>query len=166
MKVCVLALLDVQVESSEQFDSLVKLHPDKVVVLVSGLSWCRPCKSLGRPLQKLAKHYEEGAIFVKVLGDTNDNTKRFFKNMYAVAPSVLSSPSGLSLSKFHHVLNVEPVCRLKVKATPHLSFWRKGMLAYSRTGANKTKLEDGVRRFYCKDSYMLPLDCLYPLKTK
>lgn len=69
----------VQVESSEQFDSLVKLHPDKVVVLVAGLSWCRPCKSLTRPLQKLASHYREGAIFVKVLGDTNDNTKRFFK---------------------------------------------------------------------------------------
>eukprot|EP00892_Ulva_mutabilis_P002394 jgi/Ulvmu1/12155/UM085_0019.1 len=123
-----------KVESSEQFDSLTKLHPDKVVVLVAGLSWCRPCKSLGRPLQKFAEHYQDGAIFVKVLGDTNDNTKRFFKN------------------------------KLKVKATPHLSFWRKGALAYSRTGANKTKLEDGVRRFYCKDSYTLPQGCLYPPK--
>lgn len=78
-------LTGVQVESSEQFDSLIKLHPDKVVVLVAGLSWCRPCKSLGRPLEKFAAHYQDGAIFVKVLGDTNDNTKRFFKNKYVTA---------------------------------------------------------------------------------
>ena len=37
------------------------------VVLLCGLSWCRPCKSLTRPLEKLAAHYE-GSVFLKVLG--------------------------------------------------------------------------------------------------
>lgn len=36
-------------------------------MLLCGLSWCRPCKSLTRPLEKLAAHYE-GSVFLKVLG--------------------------------------------------------------------------------------------------
>jgi thiol-disulfide isomerase/thioredoxin len=68
------------IDSSESFDDILKLFADKVVVLLAGLSWCRPCKSLTRPFEKLASHYQDGAVFVKVLGDSNDNTKRLFKN--------------------------------------------------------------------------------------
>lgn len=38
------------------------------VVLLCGLSWCRPCKSLTRPLEKLAAHYD-GSVFLKVMGE-------------------------------------------------------------------------------------------------
>lgn len=72
------------IDSSEQFEALMTLHPDKLIVLLAGLSWCRPCKALTRPLEKMAEHYQDGALFVKVLGDTNDNTKRFFKNRLQV----------------------------------------------------------------------------------
>lgn len=124
------------IDSSEKFDAVLALHPDKLVVLLAGLSWCRPCKSLTRPLEKLAEHYRDGAVFLKILGDTNDNTKRFFKN------------------------------RLSVKATPHLSFHRNGKNAYSRTGANKTLLEEALRRFYNTDKYDLPDSMLYPETVK
>jgi hypothetical protein len=65
-------------ESSEQFDALVTVNPDKEVVLLAGLTWCRPCKSLTRPIEKMAVHYG-GAVFAKVMGDLSDNTKIFFK---------------------------------------------------------------------------------------
>ena len=74
------------IQSSEQFDALVTVHPDREVVLLAGLSWCRPCKSLTRPMEKLAKHYDSGAVFAKVMGDLNDNTKLFFKNRLKVCP--------------------------------------------------------------------------------
>jgi thioredoxin-like negative regulator of GroEL len=70
-------------KSSEQVDALVKVNTDKVVILLAGLSWCRPCMSLTRPLQKLARHYE-GAVFAKILGDHSDNTKIFFKDVLKV----------------------------------------------------------------------------------
>ena len=72
------------IESSEQFDALLVLHPDKEVVLLAGLSWCRPCKGLTRPLEKLSVQYKDGAVFAKVMGDHNDSTKRLFKNRLKV----------------------------------------------------------------------------------
>ena len=53
--------------------------------------------------------------------------------------------------------------RVQVKATPHITYFHKGMAAYFRTGANKAKLEAGLRRFYNTDEYKLPQSTLYPL---
>ena len=77
------------IESSEQFDALLTLNAEREVVLVAGLSWCRPCRSLTRPMEKLATHYHDGAVFAKVLGDVNDNTKRFFKDRLKVRSCAL-----------------------------------------------------------------------------
>lgn len=52
---------------------------------------------------------------------------------------------------------------LQVKATPHITYFHKGIAAYFRTGANKSKLEAGLRRFYNTDEYSLPQRILYPL---
>jgi len=75
------------ITSSEQFDALVKVNANRTVVLLAGLSWCRPCKGLTRPVEKMAKHYADGAVFAKILGDHSDNTKRFFKNVLEVRGS-------------------------------------------------------------------------------
>lgn len=84
------------IQSSEQFEALVKVNADRTVVLLAGLSWCRPCKGLTRPMEKLAKHYADGAVFAKVMGDHSDNTKRFFKNVLEVRPGVQACPATLS----------------------------------------------------------------------
>ena len=52
--------------------------------------------------------------------------------------------------------------RLQVRATPHLTIHCKGVEAHVRTGANKTKLEAAVRRFYNTDKFSLPQKMLYP----
>jgi thioredoxin-like negative regulator of GroEL len=70
--------------SSEQLDALLTLNAEREVVLVAGLSWCRPCKSLTRPMEKLAVHYKDGVVLAKVMGDISDNTKLFFKNRLKV----------------------------------------------------------------------------------
>lgn len=59
----------------------------------------------------------------------------------------------------HHLL-------VQVKATPHISYFHKGISAYFRTGANKAKLEAALRRFYNTDEYQLPQRTLYPLLNK
>jgi thioredoxin-like negative regulator of GroEL len=93
------------ITSSEQLDAFLKLYADKVVVLLSGLSWCRPCKSLTRPLEKLAAHYEDGAVFIKVMGDTNNSTKRLFKNRLQVLVQSHSASAshtpGVSVTQNH-----------------------------------------------------------------
>ena len=50
---------------------------------------------------------------------------------------------------------------LQVKATPHISIHRRGTQAFVRTGANKAKLEDAVRRFYNTNLFSLPGKALY-----
>jgi thiol-disulfide isomerase/thioredoxin len=88
-------------QSSEQVDALVKVNADKTVILLAGLSWCRPCMSLTRPLQKLAKHYE-GAVFAKILGDHSDNTKTFFKDaLKACTLTFQISCSGCGFHRGH-----------------------------------------------------------------
>jgi hypothetical protein len=52
---------------------------------------------------------------------------------------------------------------MQVKATPHISFFHKGVSAYFRTGANKAKLEAAVRRFYNTEKFNLPPETLYPM---
>ena len=55
---------------------------------------------------------------------------------------------------------------MQVKATPQISVFCRGVRAHMRTGANKSKIEDGVRRFYNTDLYRLPSKSIYPLIQK
>ncbi len=32
----------------------------RLVVVFGGLTWCRPCKAMQRPVQKMAEHYKVG----------------------------------------------------------------------------------------------------------
>ena len=180
------------IQSSEAFEALVKVNADKTVVLLAGLTWCRPCKGLTRPVEKLAKHYGDGAVFAKVLGDHSDNTKRFFKNVLEVrvlwshwwvargqspaarlCTGLSRLVSGGSCARngvqrwMHTGLQPAAIARTcaQVKATPHISIWRWGGKAYTRVGANKTKLEESVRRFF-NTAYDLPDKMLYPPLVK
>jgi thiol-disulfide isomerase/thioredoxin len=104
----------------------------QVVFLLAGVSWCRPCKGLTKPLEKMAARYAEGAVFLKMFGDQNDDTMRYFRSV------------------------------LNVTATPALFAWRRGRLVYEARGGNKWKIEGCVRRFYDTDAYSLPRDALFP----
>lgn len=57
---------------------------DKLTVVFSAMTWCRPCKSMQRPAQKLAAHYKEGLRVVKIFGNSNQQTKELFKKVLKV----------------------------------------------------------------------------------
>lgn len=98
--------------SEEELDEVLRRNAN--VVLFSGLTWCRPCKAMQRPYQKLATLYN-GAVFLKLFGNANANTKRLFKE------------------------------RLLIRSTPCFMIFRNGELVYTQTGSNKVKLETALR---------------------
>eukprot|EP01023_Acetabularia_acetabulum_P044590 TRINITY_DN4480_c2_g2_i1.p1 TRINITY_DN4480_c2_g2~~TRINITY_DN4480_c2_g2_i1.p1 ORF type:complete len:313 (+),score=83.12 TRINITY_DN4480_c2_g2_i1:151-1089(+) len=65
--------------SEEELNELLDDKPEKLAVIFAGLTWCRPCKGIQRPYQKLAEAYND-VKFIKFYGNANDNTKNLFKN--------------------------------------------------------------------------------------
>ena len=49
-----------------------------------------------KPLQRMAKHYQDSFIFIKLFGNSNEQTKRLFKNVLKV--SGRSGMAGKSVS--------------------------------------------------------------------
>ncbi|KXZ48459.1 hypothetical protein GPECTOR_27g629 [Gonium pectorale] len=101
--------------SEQELDELIAAHPGKLVVLFCALTWCRPCKGMQRPVQKLAEHYKDHIVFVKLFGNANKQTKKIFKERY------------------------------QIRSTPCFITLRDGEPVYTQTGTNKEKLEMGLR---------------------
>lgn len=41
----------VEIESEEELDKILQERKDSLVVLLGSLTWCRPCKTLAKPMQ-------------------------------------------------------------------------------------------------------------------
>lgn len=41
----------VEIESEEELDTLLREDSESLTVLLASLTWCRPCKTLAKPLQ-------------------------------------------------------------------------------------------------------------------
>eukprot|EP00879_Flechtneria_rotunda_P022339 GHRR01023569.1.p1 GENE.GHRR01023569.1~~GHRR01023569.1.p1 ORF type:complete len:266 (+),score=106.46 GHRR01023569.1:308-1105(+) len=81
---------DVSVIFTEaELEEALKTHSDKLLVLFCGLTWCRPCKGICRPYEKLAKVYDK-AVFIKLFGNANIGCKRLFMKF-----KIKSTPSFL-----------------------------------------------------------------------
>jgi calmodulin len=73
-----------EIFSEAELDAaLAARGPDGVTVLMASLTWCRPCRALARPLATLAAHYPD-ALFLKLYGNTDDETKRLFRDVLKV----------------------------------------------------------------------------------
>lgn len=79
------------IETSEGRVALI-FHEDELnelatknefVVIFCGLTWCRPCKSMMRPFEKLAAVYPN-MTFLKLYGNSNASTKKLFKERFKV----------------------------------------------------------------------------------
>jgi len=116
--------------SEQELDEVLERHKEQLVVLFSGLTWCRPCKAMQRPIQKLAAHYSGPAVFLKLFGNSNDKTKALFKE------------------------------RLKIRSTPCFMVFKNKEAAYVQTGANKEKLEAGIRELI--PEAQRPVGIIYP----
>lgn len=51
----------VEIESEEELDSILQERKDTLIVLLGSLTWCRPCKTLAKPLQVRASFPQEQA---------------------------------------------------------------------------------------------------------
>ena len=40
-----------EIESEEELDKILQENKDSLTVLLGSLTWCRPCKTLAKPLQ-------------------------------------------------------------------------------------------------------------------
>jgi hypothetical protein len=50
-----------------ELDEVLKKHADRLVVMFAGVTWCRPCKGVAKPYERMADHYGS-AIFLKLVG--------------------------------------------------------------------------------------------------
>ena len=41
----------VEIESEEELDRILQERKDSLIVLLGSLTWCRPCKTLAKPMQ-------------------------------------------------------------------------------------------------------------------
>ena len=41
----------VEIESEEELDKILQEDRESLIVLLGSLTWCRPCKTLAKPLQ-------------------------------------------------------------------------------------------------------------------
>jgi hypothetical protein len=53
--------------SEPELDEVLSKHPGRLVVLFGGVSWCRPCKGVSKPFERMADLYDK-AIFLKLVG--------------------------------------------------------------------------------------------------
>jgi Ca2+-binding EF-hand superfamily protein/thiol-disulfide isomerase/thioredoxin len=81
--------------SEEEFDAVLAAHPDKLIVVMASVTWCRPCRSFQEIYEKAAKHYND-AIFLKFFGNSNESTKTLFKERLKcrTTPSFLFFKNG------------------------------------------------------------------------
>lgn len=90
---------------------------DKLVLVYVALTWCRPCKGINVPLSRMAQHYKDSYVFIKLFGNSNVQTKRLFNDI------------------------------LKVSSTPCFMIFKGKELLHTQLGPNREKLEDALRNF-------------------
>lgn len=87
----------------------------KIVLVFCALTWCRSCKGMQRPMQKLAAQYKDQAVFIKLFGNSNSQTKLLFKD------------------------------RLKVRSTPSFIIFKDGKMLNNLAGGSKERVETTIR---------------------
>jgi hypothetical protein len=69
---------------NQELEEVMTRQDSKLIVICVALTWCRPCKGLQKPLQRMAKHYKDSFIFIKLFGNSNEQTTRLFKDVLKV----------------------------------------------------------------------------------
>ena len=127
--------------SSADLDAVLgAAGPADVTLLLSSVTWCRPCRAMAAPLRKLTAAYGPGTPagvgFYRVYGNASPEAKTLFRD------------------------------RLGTRATPtwFVFVGSDPTPAHSHTGANKAKLEAAIRAVVgeVRGEGALPADCLYP----
>lgn len=73
--------------TADELEETVQKCSDKLVVLMCGLTWCRPCKGISKPYDRFSNFYQQ-AVFLKMYGNANNSCKSLLMRL-----KVRSTPS-------------------------------------------------------------------------
>jgi len=62
----------IEIQSSEEFNNLLKKYPDKIIIIDFWAVWCGPCMFFAPIFKKLHGEFRSDFIFVKVNVDENN----------------------------------------------------------------------------------------------
>jgi len=68
-----------EVDTKEGLAAVINANPGKMVCLMIGFTFCRPCKAFVRPYEKVAAHYND-VLFLKMMGNSSDDTMSFVRD--------------------------------------------------------------------------------------
>jgi thioredoxin len=63
----------IEIQSSEEFNNLLKSYPDKIIIIDFWAVWCGPCMFFAPIFKKLHGEFRSDFIFVKVNVDENNS---------------------------------------------------------------------------------------------
>mmetsp|Transcript_3711 Transcript_3711/g.5625 ORF Transcript_3711/g.5625 Transcript_3711/m.5625 type:complete len:191 (+) Transcript_3711:53-625(+) len=69
-----------EVETLDEFDMVLQLAGDKLVVVDIGTSWCGPCKVIYPKFEAFSEKYTD-AVYIKVQGDKNKDMADLCKRL-------------------------------------------------------------------------------------
>ena len=86
-------------KTQEEFNKHVSTayHEQKLVVIDFMATWCGPCKALAPLFTKLADHYKQQAVFLKIDVDVHEDLAAAFK--VSAMPTIVVSRLELSEDK-------------------------------------------------------------------
>ncbi|KAI8471846.1 MAG: hypothetical protein J3K34DRAFT_415917 [Monoraphidium minutum] len=66
--------------SEAELDEVIQKHAARLVIMFAGVTWCRPCKGVQKPYERMADFYDS-AVFLKLYGNANVQTKKLFQRL-------------------------------------------------------------------------------------
>eukprot|EP00877_Chromochloris_zofingiensis_P011145 jgi/Chrzof1/6284/Cz18g00050.t1 len=69
--------------SEEDLEAALAHHPEQLLVLFAGTTWCSSCRAMVQPFKELAGTYPS-ALFLMLWGNVNDATKTLFRDRLKV----------------------------------------------------------------------------------
>ena len=93
----------VHIYTIEEFDRLIKIFPENVVIVDLWAEWCAPCLAFAPVFEKLQQEYSTEFIFVKVNVDQNIQVAQRYR--ITAIPTTLFLKNGNILKKFVGTMN-------------------------------------------------------------
>jgi thioredoxin 1 len=95
----------VHLRTPQDYDNLVKKHPDTEIIIDFGAEWCGPCKMYEPIFKKLQKEYKDDFIFAKI--DVDENPVMARKYAITGVPTTLILKNNELKDKIVGLMNPE-----------------------------------------------------------
>ncbi|MFW9865081.1 MAG: thioredoxin [Candidatus Thorarchaeota archaeon] len=103
----------IEIQSSEEFNKLLKNYPDSIIVIDFWAVWCGPCMFFAPIFKKLHGEFQKDFIFVKVNVDENNAIAR--KYGITGIPTTLFIKNDEIINQVVGAMNYEGMKKVLVK---------------------------------------------------